>query len=278
MKLVKAPGISRSSADLINILFDKAQQFSGAVTERGQAAFVNLFIASSFRDFVRPCFATAGQMVEGRDQALKLQQLWILRTQRAFQAFNPVDENARIFLGIDGEAMLVIKNAEFALFRVELQLEFAAVKDSAVLIAQDRHQDFELQFVLQRFPVNIEKLGVGGSLSVLQNIQPPGVVSSHDTHVVRNHIEDLAHAVRAQRADKGVEVLDSSDFRIEYIVIDDVVAMHASRASPEVRGRIAMGNAKLSQVGDQLRCLLKSEIAIELQPVGCQRNAGRVHG
>ena len=207
MKLVKAPGISRSSADLINILFDKAQQFSGAVTERGQAAFVNLFIASSFRDFVRPCFATAGQMVEGRDQALKLQQLWILRTQRAFQAFNPVGENARIFLGIDGKAMLVIKNAEFALFRVELQLEFAAVKDSAVLIAQDRHQDFELQFVLQRFPVNIEKLGVGGSLSVLQNIQPPGVIGPHHPHVVP---DDPRACPRAIAPPRGFSVLGSA--------------------------------------------------------------------
>src|SRR5256885_1337649 len=144
-------------------------------------------------------------------------------------------EDAGILLGVDWEAMLVIENAELALLRIKLQLEFAAIEDSAVLIAQDRDQNFELQFIFERFPIDVEKFGVRGRLTVLENVEPPGVVGSHHTHVVRHDVEDLPHAVLAQRSNEGFEIFNCTDLGIENLVINNVVTMRASRASLEIR-------------------------------------------
>ena len=50
-------------------------------------------------------------------------------------------------LGIDRKAMLVIEKAELSALRVERELQFPAIQDGAVLIAEHRDKNFSLQFV-----------------------------------------------------------------------------------------------------------------------------------
>src|SRR5207302_9741921 len=55
------------------------------------------------------------------------------------------------------------------------------------------------------------------------------------------------------------------------MVIDDVVAMHASRPGSQIGRRIAMRNAQRSQIRNQLGCVAKSKFPVELQAVGRER-------
>ena len=60
-------------------------------------------------------------------------------------------------------------------------------------------------------------------------------------------------------------------------MIDDVVAMSATGARPQIRRCIAVGNTKSGQIRNQLRSLGKGKISIKLQAVRRQRNARLSH-
>src|ERR1700739_80154 len=56
------------------------------------------------------------------------------------------------------------------------------------------------------------------------------------------------------------------------MVVDDVIAMHATGPRAQVRRCIAMSNAQRSEVWDQAGGLLEGEVAIELQTIGGDGN------
>ena len=63
-------------------------------------------------------------------------------------------------------------------------------------------------------PVNIEKASVDGRLAVLENIQPPGIVTAHHSHVVGHDVEYQSHAVFVESSHKTVEVFGAPDFGV----------------------------------------------------------------
>ena len=65
-----------------------------------------------------------------------------------------------------------------------------------------------------------------------------------------------------------LELLARRDLRIEAVVVGDIVAMAAPGARLEDGGEIAVADAKLVEVGNQLRRLPQVEVAVQLQPVG----------
>src|SRR4051812_14252279 len=107
-------------------------------------------------------------MIERRNQALQLQQIFVVRTELLLQDFGTVTKNPRVLTRVYGKPMLKIENTEFALFRVKCQLQLSAVKHSSILIAQYRNQNFSLQLIFKRIPIDIEELRVRRGLAVLQ--------------------------------------------------------------------------------------------------------------
>ena len=96
-------------------------------------------------------------------------------------------------------------------------------------------QNFALQFVFNRIPIDIEEVCVVGGLSILEHIKPPSIVAAHDPHVVGNDVEDLAHAMAVQFLNEIFVILWTTNFRVQRIVVDDVVAVQA--AGPSARDK-----------------------------------------
>ena len=211
-------------------------------------------------------------MPESGDQALKLEQLWVLFAEHFGRFGSAVFENARIFLGVDRETMLPIDNVEFTARRVKIKLEFAALQHRAIMIVKDSHQHFSVELIFQRLPVYVKKTGVNRRFTILQHIEPPGVIAAHHPHMIGDNVEDQSHAVLVERGDKAVELLSAADLRVEGVVIHDVVSMHAAGASLQARRDIAVTDAKCGKIGNNFGRLSKPEVAIELQAIGRERD------
>ena len=72
----------------------------------------------------------------------------------------------------------------------------------------------------------------------------------------------------AQFRDPGVVIFARTDRFVQFVVIGDVVTVQTFGARLEIRRRIAIGDAKFVQIRNDFARLPKSELAIELQPVG----------
>ena len=136
------------------------------------------------------------------------------------------------------------------------------------MIVQHRHQYFSMKLVFQGTPVNIEKAGVGRSLAILENIEPPRIVTAHHSHVIGHDVENQSHVVFMESGHKTVEVLDASDLWIQRAVIHDVISVHASGTSLQARRNVAVTDAKRGKVGNYLLGLIESKVAVELQAIG----------
>ena len=108
----------------------------------------------------------------------------------------------------------MIEDAELAFLFIESQLQFAQIEDAAVLISQDWNQNFSLEFILQRLPVDIEEVGITGGLSIFQDVQPPAVVTPHHSHVIGYDVQDLSHGVSAKFTNEELEVFLTAYLRI----------------------------------------------------------------
>src|SRR5437764_10289396 len=107
-------------------------------------------------------------MIKRGNQALQLQQIFIVRAELLLQNFGTETKNSRILTRVHRKPMLKIENTEFTLFGVKCQLQFSAIKHGSILIAQYRNQNFSLQFVFKRIPIDIEELRVCRCLAILQ--------------------------------------------------------------------------------------------------------------
>src|SRR5450755_1971725 len=90
--------------------------------------------------------------------------------------------------------------------------------------------------------------------------------------MVRNDVEDLSHAVRAQRGDEVFEVRRVGDLGVERVVIDYVIAVSASRACAKIRRTIDVTHPEARKIGDELGCLTQAKSAVQLQSVGGARD------
>src|ERR1700720_2043952 len=144
MQSIEAAGIARRALDLPHVLVDELGCLKRTKAQCRQPPLVNLFIAHAFCSFVSSSFLAARQMIEGRDQALQFQKVSMRSAQILFKMFQTGCKQARVFFGIHGETVLMIEDAEFAFLFIESQLELAQVEDAAVLISENRDQDFSL--------------------------------------------------------------------------------------------------------------------------------------
>src|SRR5580658_2075808 len=156
---------------------------------------MNLFVAITLGDAVAARFLPSRQVAESGDQTLKLEYVWILLPMRFSFSRLALLQNTRIFFGINRETMFAIPNVEFTARAIEDQLQLATFQNSAVVIMQNRHQHFSLKFLFQRVPVDIKKASIGRSLAVLENVEPPGIVTAHHPHMVGHDVQNQSHAM-----------------------------------------------------------------------------------
>ena len=196
------------------------------------------------------------------------------------RALNAERKNPRILLRIERETMLLIaEDAELAMLGVEAELECAALERIPVLRIENRNQHLALQFGFDRVPGDVKELGVNRGFAIFEDVEPPGAVTSHHAHMIGHDIEDLAHPVPVQFGHEMFVVFGAANFRIEGIVIDDVVAMQTARPRPQVGGGVAVTDAERRKIGNQFRGAPESKVTVELQPVGGGRNfRKRRHG
>src|SRR5207237_5979375 len=97
------------------------------------------------------------------------------------------------------------------------------------------------------------------------------------SHVIGNDVENLTHAMVMQGRNEFVVLFESPDFRIQLMVVNDVVSMHAAGPGTQVRRSITIRNTQLSEIGDEFGGLQKREIAIELQAIRGKRCQERFH-
>jgi hypothetical protein len=74
-------------------------------------------------------------------------------------------------------------------------LNLLILQDSAVLIAEDRQQNFVRQLILRRVPIDVEVASKETARAILEYIPPPNIGRIGNTHVVGNDIHQHAHAV-----------------------------------------------------------------------------------
>src|SRR5262245_36830539 len=91
--------------------------------------------------------------------------------------------------------------------------------------------------------------------------------------MVRNKIQDLAHAVRLQLRDPSVIIRPRPDRRVQLVMISDVVTVQTLGAGLEIGRCIHVAHPELLEVSDDFSRVRKCETPIELQPVRARRNA-----
>ena len=81
----------------------------------------------------------------------------------------------------------------------------------------------------QLIPVHVECSGMGRGGTPFEHVQPPWIVREVDADMVGYEIEDQAEVVFSKRVAQADEPVLATEVGIELVMIDDVVAMGASR-------------------------------------------------
>ena len=166
-------------------------------------------------------------------------------------------------------------DGERAQLALECELEIAALEHDSVGLGEHGHQHLVGEGRIDGVPVDVEEVRVDRGLPVLEYIHPPRIVGAHDANVIRHDVEDMTHGVRAQLRHEQLEVLATADFRIERVVIDDVIAVCTARARAEIGRAVDVTHAQRGEVGDDRRQVFEGEAGIELHAVSGARNPRR---
>src|SRR6202044_3687843 len=93
---------------------------------------------------------------------------------------------------------------------------------------EDRNKDGPVTAKGQRAPINVKKIRKGRSGSEFQHVEPPRIVGAVHRHMVRHEVEKKPHVSSVERLPQNSKTFLASQFRIERIVVDDVISMLAA--------------------------------------------------
>ena len=131
------------------------------------------------------------------------------------------------------EALVVVGHPDRSALTTHRDL--VAIHLFAKLFAQHRQQRTPLLGAHGRIPFHVEVVGVDRARPVLQQVEPPSVLTRSDAHVVWDEIHDVGHLLLPERVAEGVEVRARSQARIQLAVIDDIVPVGAALLGLEQR-------------------------------------------
>ena len=163
---------------------------------------------------------------------------------------------------------------EGAVFGIEAEIQVSRDEFGAVVVSEDRHEQFVAQVAPIRVPIDIEPTRVGGVRAPFENVEPERVVGAADAHVVRHEIKDLFQTLLAERFVETREGRRTSEGRVQQIVVRDVVSVRAARPRLEIGRSIEVADAEFRQVSHPLRRVVEAEVRRELKAVGGTRSHG----
>jgi hypothetical protein len=172
-----------------------------------------------------------------------VQQAAHARLHRLVQCVEVTMQDRRIRLRVDGETVVVVLDEEFPARGFELELEQSFFQYGAVVILQQRYDQFAVKLVFSQIPIDVKVIGVDRRRTVFEYVQPPRIVAAAYAHVVRHDVENLAHAVGRERRYEFLVVGIAADLRVDRAVVDDVVPVTASGARLEIGRHITMADA-----------------------------------
>ncbi len=173
---------------------------------------------------------------------------------------------------IERQALIEIFDVKFAV--TADQPEMSCLKLGAVLIAQDGQQKLVAQLRLQRLPVKIKKFRKLRCAAVGQHVPPPRVCAQADSHVVGHNIQHLAHAVILELIYQLLQLFIAADFRIELVVVSNVITMLAAGSGLEDGRGINVRDAQRMQISDKTARILKAKAGVKLQAIRGERLRG----
>ena len=150
----------------------------------------------------------------------------------------------------------------------EMELEFPRSQLLAILRAEHRREQLA---VLSR-PVDVEPAGILGIGTPLQNIEPQRIVGAPDAHVIGHDVQNSPEPVIAEGVDHRREIILRPEFRIQLVMIGDVIAVHAARPRLEDRREVDVTDAELREVRRDRRRVAETKAGVQLQTIGRARN------
>ena len=169
-----------------------------------------------------------------------------------------VDRQLVSVIGPDGETSVLF----------EMELEFPRSQLFAILRAKHRREQLA---VLSR-PVDVEPAGILGIGTPFQNIEPQRIVGAPDAHVIGHDVQNSPEPVIAEGVDHRREIIFRPEFRIQLVMIGDVVAVHAAWSRLEDRREVDVADAELREVRRDRRRIIETEAGVQLQAIGRARN------
>ena len=201
--------------------------------QRGEPPLDDLLLAHPLLDARGLGLRVAGEVGERGQDTPKLLERRVVLADVLGEGIQPVREDLRIGIGIDGEPGARVPQEERPVG--ELELELTGLEDAPVLIRKHGKEDLVAELGLRRVPVHVEDGGPGRARAVLQHVQPPRIGIPRDPHVIGHEVEDDSEAATAEVLDHAIERGRAAHLRIEGVVVRDVVAVGAARAALEAR-------------------------------------------
>src|SRR5206468_12051729 len=121
-------------------------------------------------------------------------------------------QNIAIRSGSNRESSLAVEQIKRSLLKAHLQ--FAALENTPILVAQDRQQNFIAKIRLQRLPVDIEIGGESRTWPIFEHIHSPFVKRLCNPDMIGYNIEYLSDRIPMQRHDPVVVLLACADRHI----------------------------------------------------------------
>ena len=194
---------------------DRRPRFAAFVDQRDEFAFQGPRSFRHLRAPLRKVEKKVGHLVQRR-----------VRVAKNLRVSQRTDRQLMRVIGPDGETSVAL----------ELEPQLAAPELFPVLRAEHRRQ----KLALLRRPIDVEPTRILGMRAPLQNIEPQRVVGAPHAHVVGNDIEDSAEPLAAEGFDHCREVGLRPEFRVQLIVISDVIAVQAAGSRFKDRRKIDM--------------------------------------
>jgi len=94
-----------------------------------------------------------------------------------------------------------------------------------------------------------------------------------DAGVVGNDVDDEEQARGFQRVRKPIEALEAPEFRVDRVMVDDVIAVHRTGLRSLKRRQVDVADAELGEIGRIARALSKSKPRCICKPI-CRMREG----
>ena len=238
-----------------------------AIRQRAEPALDHFLLPLPFGDAAGLGLRAFGQVLQRGDDALQFAQVLGVGRQGLLQRIQPVRQNGPVGPRVERQERLVIPQEERPL--AILQLQFARFEDLPILIAQDGQEDSVPQFLLDGMPIDVEVGGVRRGGAVLQHVVPPQVLGGRRAHVIGHGVQNLAHRAAVQGLDHRPIIVLAAQLGVQLRVIDDGIAVRASRAGLQVGRGVEVADAEFVQVRhDAGRIAERHFPRLELKAVG----------